>query len=170
MQLTAAYRSLSRPSSAPDAKASSLRPLSLDLSVKLENYASHFGILRNHIFTHSNLDVPQFLFVFLYALLALYRIFVIQFSRCGRPFGLRAFKSSARCSLHKQHTQPLMGLVGPSGLEPPTLRLSVVRSNQLSYGPIYGGDNRDRTDDPLLAKQVLSQLSYTPISEVYPLN
>ena len=28
-----------------------------------------------------------------------------------------------------------------------------------------GGDERDRTDDPLLAKQVLSQLSYTPISE-----
>ena len=28
-----------------------------------------------------------------------------------------------------------------------------------------GGDNRARTDDPLLAKQVLSQLSYTPISE-----
>ena len=25
-----------------------------------------------------------------------------------------------------------------------------------------GGDNRARTDDPLLAKQVLSQLSYTP--------
>ena len=28
----------------------------------------------------------------------------------------------------------------------------------------YGGDERDRTDDPLLAKQVLSQLSYTPIN------
>ena len=27
-----------------------------------------------------------------------------------------------------------------------------------------GGDERDRTDDPLLAKQVLSQLSYTPVS------
>ena len=27
-----------------------------------------------------------------------------------------------------------------------------------------GGDERDRTADPLLAKQVLSQLSYTPIS------
>ena len=27
-----------------------------------------------------------------------------------------------------------------------------------------GGDNRARTDDPLLAKQVLSQLSYTPMS------
>src|SRR6516225_8357561 len=25
-----------------------------------------------------------------------------------------------------------------------------------------GGDDRDRTDDPLLAKQVLSQLSYVP--------
>ena len=28
----------------------------------------------------------------------------------------------------------------------------------------YGGDNRNRTDAPLLAKQVLSQLSYTPVS------
>ena len=26
----------------------------------------------------------------------------------------------------------------------------------------HGGGERDRTDDPLLAKQVLSQLSYTP--------
>ncbi len=26
----------------------------------------------------------------------------------------------------------------------------------------FGGGERDRTDDPLLAKQVLSQLSYTP--------
>ena len=27
----------------------------------------------------------------------------------------------------------------------------------------FGGDNRNRTDDPLLARQVLSQLSYTPV-------
>jgi hypothetical protein len=27
---------------------------------------------------------------------------------------------------------------------------------------LFGGGERDRTDDPLLAKQVLSQLSYTP--------
>ena len=74
-------------------------------------------------------------------------------------------------------------LVGSSGLEPPTSRLSGVRSNHLSYEPIClsagrpflsgpfsdrlhnltGGDERVRTDDPLLAKQVLSQLSYTPI-------
>ena len=75
-------------------------------------------------------------------------------------------------------------MVGPSGLEPPTSRLSGVRSNHLSYEPILwflrfiqflrtsfvtfrsGGDKRDRTADPLLAKQVLSQLSYTPISLV----
>ena len=28
--------------------------------------------------------------------------------------------------------------------------------------PVAGGADRDRTDDPLLAKQVLSQLSYSP--------
>ena len=68
-------------------------------------------------------------------------------------------------------------LVGSSGLEPPTSRLSGVRSNQLSYEPSSshfrllllspilpdGGGKRIRTDDPLLAKQVLYQLSYTPV-------
>ena len=28
----------------------------------------------------------------------------------------------------------------------------------------YGGDEEDRTPDPLRARQVLSQLSYTPIN------
>ncbi len=32
-------------------------------------------------------------------------------------------------------------------------------------GPGAGGADRDRTDDPLLAKQVLSQLSYSPGSK-----
>ena len=59
-------------------------------------------------------------------------------------------------------------LVGLSGLEPPTSRLSGVRSNQLSYKPIlksfdFSGDEEIRTLDPLLARQVLSQLSYIPI-------
>jgi hypothetical protein len=31
-----------------------------------------------------------------------------------------------------------------------------------SRKPNAGGADRDRTDDPLLAKQVLSQLSYSP--------
>ena len=55
-------------------------------------------------------------------------------------------------------------VVGLGGLEPPTSPLSGVRSNHLSYRPnvlskLSGGACRDRTDDPLLAKQVLSQLS-----------
>ena len=56
-------------------------------------------------------------------------------------------------------------LVGTSGLEPPTSRLSGVRSNHLSYAPISsGGDEEVRTPDPLRARQVLSQLSYTPMA------
>ena len=54
-------------------------------------------------------------------------------------------------------------VVGSNGLGPSTSRLSGVCSNQLSYEPIRGGGNRVRTDDPLLAGQVLYQLSYTPI-------
>ena len=80
-------------------------------------------------------------------------------------------------------------MVGRGGLEPPTSRLSGVRSNHLSYrptcrsgcarqkGPVdlfeacaegpgprwrnlkYGGAYRDRTDDLLNANQALSQLS-----------
>ena len=67
-----------------------------------------------------------------------------------------------------------LSLVGPSGLEPPTSCLSGTRSNLLSYEPMwlavsvsftpgFGGDDGIRTHDPLLAGQVLSQLSYTPI-------
>ena len=72
------------------------------------------------------------------------------------------------------HYALCIDLVGTSGLEPPTSRLSGVRSNHLSYAPIrsyygrsfplipLGGDEEDRTPDPLRARQVLSQLSYTP--------
>ena len=82
-------------------------------------------------------------------------------------------------------TPPISGsrhcrVVGLDGLEPSTSRLSGVRSNHLSYKPIIsliwywffhlcqhvptGGDDGVRTHDPLLAGQVLSQLSYTPVS------
>ena len=78
-------------------------------------------------------------------------------------------------------------MVGSSGLEPPTSRLSGARSNHLSYEPVslsaasvffgflflcpfygLGGDDGIRTHDPLLAGQVLSQLSYTPILGFFP--
>ena len=55
-----------------------------------------------------------------------------------------------------------------------------MRSNLLSYEPVdylgvffshslapLGGDEGIRTPDPLLARQVLSQLSYTPIWNVH---
>ena len=54
-------------------------------------------------------------------------------------------------------------MVGLNGLEPSTSALSEQRSNQLSYRPTYGGDKGIRTLDPLRARQVLSQLSYTPM-------
>ena len=87
-------------------------------------------------------------------------IHIVQFSRCAFQPLLRSDFSiqiplGTEIRSHK--------LVGQSGLEPPTSRLSVVCSSQLSYWPV-GGDNRTRTDDPLLAKQVLYQLSYTPAS------
>ena len=36
------------------------------------------------------------------------------------------------------------------------------RTPFISPRPVLGGADRDRTDDPLLAKQVLSHLSYSP--------
>ena len=86
----------------------------------------------------------------------------------------------------------LYRVVGLDGFEPSTSRLSGARSNHLSYRPFLiwfrfvhrtlypssdpflsnptlgcrlssaGGDDGNRTHDPLLAGQVLSQLSYTP--------
>ena len=83
-------------------------------------------------------------------------------------------------SVFNEHSQRFALLVGLDGLEPSTSRLSGVRSNHLSYRPFLlvvprsfpsvilsrgcGGDDGVRTHDPLLAGQVLSQLSYTPIS------
>ena len=71
-------------------------------------------------------------------------------------------------------------MVGQARLELATPRLSSACSNQLSYRPIIkkltlpcgcprkvGGGNRIRTDDILLAKQALYQLSYTPFWRVF---
>ena len=59
-----------------------------------------------------------------------------------------------------------------NGLEPSTSSVTGSRSNQLNYRavsnrvprgkPRHGGNNRARTCDPLLVRQVLYQLSYAP--------
>ena len=50
------------------------------------------------------------------------------------------------------------------GLEPLTSSVTGWHSNQLNYRTAkIGGRNRARTYDPLLVRQVLSQLSYAPL-------
>ena len=45
-----------------------------------------------------------------------------------------------------------------------TLYKKIQQRNMTEKDEENGGASRDRTDDPLLAKQVLSQLSYGPIT------
>ena len=51
-----------------------------------------------------------------------------------------------------------------TGLEPVTSSVTGWHSNQLNYraANVRGGRSRARTYDPLLVRQMLSQLSYTP--------
>ncbi len=55
---------------------------------------------------------------------------------------------------------------------PPSKRCSYCVNNHCllhGFSLVWSGDDRTRTDDPLVANQVLSQLSYVPIwvAEVY---
>ena len=59
---------------------------------------------------------------------------LLSFTFCLSSFRLAAFALETNFTLHYAVFKVL--LVGSSGLEPPTSRLSGVRSNQLSYEPI----------------------------------
>ena len=149
--LPVAYRSLSRPSSAPDAKAFPLRSFQLDLS-------NHLLILKvelcrqfNRDFRNCNCypilyDVPQLKLKIrssvsfkqktsLLPCLSLLH-YIVQFSRFDLPTAFAARFEDLSYARSSNPTTNVTGMVGPSGLEPPTLRLSVVRSSQLSYGPV----------------------------------
>ena len=117
----------------------------------------------SHVFDNSVIDVFLSLRLPANALTSADNAFVSRIFDCFNQIYMYAVFKVHSSGLYLSH-KPL----GLSGLEPPTSRLSGVRSNQLSYKPIRKlllphGDEEIRTLDPLLARQVLSQLSYIPI-------
>ena len=133
--LPGAYRSLSRPSSAPDAKAFPLRSYQLDhFWFSIMNYAGH----RRISFYRSNCScypiIPQYLFSDSFRCLTL----------CCLASSLLLFVQFSRCS---------------PGQRPDQNAQRIFKR----FDPFFdGGDKRDRTADLLRAKQALSRLSYTP--------
>ena len=140
LQLPSAYRSLSRPSSAISAMASTLRSCSLDLA------------LPQHPFLRLLRKVLQPLCLFFIRLIS-------QLLSILDDWNLTSDFTSAILALVSTNVFPLFScavilvrlrfprgnLVGWSGLEPPTSRLSGVCSNQLSYQPMWwriSGSNR----------------------------
>ena len=88
-------------------------------------------------------------------------LFSFQGARQRNSHLLRGFwkNNFAYSSFFSSPQKPQVGFRGPHNLRV----LCVLFIQTKSSKEQNGGDNRDRTDDPLLAKQVLSQLSYTPV-------
>ena len=131
LRLPVAFRSLSRPSSALSAKAFPLRPLQLDqllsgylsisriirvISVLLAICSTIFRSYPNNFQKNLKLIYFKIGITFLFPLLLLLLSLLFSFQ------GTNYFAFAK--------------LVGLRGLEPPTSRLSGVRSNHLSYKPI----------------------------------
>ena len=135
VQLPAAFRSLSRLSSALSAKASALRFLSLNLlssvlyncSLALLPFPHSVAVFHRDFFDSLSSDFSDSIALLFDVCLALYSVFRVQ---------------------------ALLSSCFPSGLF--TEGCPVSRAN---------GDGEIRTHDPLLARQVLSQLSYTPMGK-----
>ena len=148
--LPEAYRSLPRPSSPAGAKASIVRPYTLNRRKTIV-----LGIRCNSQTMQLSKNKSAW-------------------RRIHVPAG-RSLRNSLDL---ERHTRYRITLVGVPGIEPGTSSLSGMRSNQLSYTPDTvpssparpphprgaqdGGGNRNRTGDLMLAKHVLYQLSYAP--------
>ena len=83
------------------------------------------------------LKVPQIIvFPLLLALHTLVSLFSFQ-GAVSNFFRSQIQTLTLLCKCLNPISDLMDNLVGPSGLEPPTSRLSVVRSSQLSYGPVW---------------------------------
>ena len=138
LHLPMAYRSLSRLSSARSAKASTLRSLQLDqmLFSKLRHIAlCHLaGFCFFILYRCYSISSDVLLYLVLQTFdtlrfLIQYSVFKVQI----RNLRFRLRECYAFSWMFHFDGHP----VGLSGLEPPTSRLSGVRSNRLSYKPIY---------------------------------
>lgn len=130
LRLLAAFRSLPRPSSAPSAKASALRPLYLD-------QISHILFLHNilYIIWYAYNASPTFV---------CFSRFIVNFIFQNTCDGILTFYQLMSFSLFSYAI------------------FKVQYHCSMQQSCIFGGDKEIRTPDPLLARQVLSQLSYTP--------
>ncbi len=76
-----------------------------------------------------------------------------------------------RLSLGSSHTDvcssPHFGVRLAENKKSGVIRRSFGSITNYTYSPIIGGAMRDRTADPLRARQVLSQLSYNPLLLVF---
>jgi hypothetical protein len=149
--LPMAYRSWPRPSSPVSAKASTVRPYLLDHIIPRTTFTASCVHNTSPIFSRRFLIV-MFVFRILsedadgFQRTGLYRqvsnLSLQSIWRCtDSNRGPSACKADALPT--ELHPRPNVSLkhVGPSGIEPPTLRLSVARSSHLSYGPdslVYG--------------------------------
>ena len=99
------------------------------------------------------------------------------YRRLSRPSSPVIAKASTTCTYSldpinlRSHIDSLNGNISTHRIEKRPDRLAKLLKNdakgvEITHEAITtrldGGGERDRTDDPLLAKQVLSQLSYTP--------
>ena len=136
--LTVAYRSLSRPSSAPDAKAFPLRSFQLDLSnhlliLKVELCRQFNRIFEIVIVTHLY-DVPQLK----YTLLCLFR---------HRTSLLPYFTLLLHCSVFKVHCPITFAI----RFEDPTFQSGL----QIQQQTLFGGPEWARTTDLTIISRTL---------------